>query len=120
MEKGKLEFNEGLGVEKLNEDSVQSDSVQEEVEQKSRRAVEFVISQSEQVAATTWAEGVKAKVIGTLKPSHSDVILCIIGVRNKYIVSGGKDGLLNVAQHSGSKVATLRGHEASVCSLALI
>jgi WD40 repeat protein len=44
----------------------------------------------------------------------------MIGIRNKYIVSGGKDGLLNVVQHSGSKVATLRGHEASVCSLALI
>lgn len=48
------------------------------------------------------------------------MILCVLGIRNKYIVSGGKDGLINVMSQSGSKVITLRGHEASVCSLALI
>lgn len=56
----------------------------------------------------------------TIKPPHSDIILCMIGVKNRYIVSGGKDALLNVMEKSGNKVATLRGHEASVCSLALI
>ena len=55
-----------------------------------------------------------------IKPPHSDVILCMIGVQNKYIVSGGKDSLVNVMTQSGNKVATLRGHEASVCSLAVI
>lgn len=44
----------------------------------------------------------------------------MLGIRNKYIVSGGKDGIINVMSQSGSKVITLRGHEASVCSLALI
>jgi hypothetical protein len=34
----------------------------------------------------------------------------VIGIRNRYIVSGGKDGFLNVSQHSGAKVASLRGH----------
>lgn len=61
-----------------------------------------------------------ARLNSVVKPPHSDVILCLIGVHNKYIVSGGKDGLLNVMTYSGSKVATLRGHESSVCSLALI
>jgi WD40 repeat protein len=55
----------------------------------------------------------------TLKPSHTDSLLCAISIGN-VIISGGKDGLLNVLSSDGRNIQTLRGHQASICSLALI
>lgn len=54
-----------------------------------------------------------------VKPLHNDILLCVISI-DKYIVSGGRDGLLNVMTSQGDKIATLRGHQASICCLALI
>ena len=46
-------------------------------------------------------------------------MLCTIAVGNQ-IVSGGRDGHLNVLSLDGKNVATLRGHQASICCLSLI
>jgi hypothetical protein len=41
-------------------------------------------------------------------------------INGKYIVTGGKDSHLNVYTLDGAKVTTLKGHQASICTLALI
>jgi hypothetical protein len=54
-----------------------------------------------------------------LKPSSIDSLLCAISVGN-VIVSGGRNGLLSVLSLNGNTIRTLKGHQASICSLALI
>jgi WD40 repeat protein len=65
-------------------------------------------------------EDLSLKPFGTIRADHSDIILCAIMVNGKYIVTGSKDGLLNVYSIDGAKVSTLKGHQASICSLAII
>jgi WD40 repeat protein len=41
-------------------------------------------------------------------------------INDKYIATGSKDKTINVYKFDGEKVATLRGHNASICCLATI
>lgn len=81
---------------------------------------EFSISQSEQIIEVDWAEEIGLKHFNCIQPDHTDSILCGIIISNRFLVTGGKDGLLNVQTLEGSKVTTLRGHEAGICTLSLI
>jgi len=85
-----------------------------------KKRKEFSISQSEQILETDWAEDVMMRHVNTIAPEHTDSILCGIVINNKFLVSGGKDGLLVVQTLDGEKVVTLRGHEAGICTLSLI
>jgi hypothetical protein len=85
-----------------------------------RKRKEFNISQSEQIIETDWAEDVILRHVNTIAPDHTDSILCAIVINNRFLVSGGKDGLLFVQTLDGEKVVSLRGHEASICALSLI
>lgn len=51
---------------------------------------------------------------------HSDAILCIFFVDNRQIATGSKDKTINVYNIDGSKVVTLRGHDASICTLSSV
>ena len=59
---------------------------------------------------------------GNLKAlEFSDIILCGIEVKKNQIAVGGKDGSLVIYDPStGNKIATLKGHKSSICSLAMI
>lgn len=59
---------------------------------------------------------------GNLKTiEFSDIVLCGIQIRRNQIAVGGKDGNLIIYDPStGNKIATLKGHKASICSLAMI
>lgn len=79
-----------------------------------------LVSQSQQIATTKWVEDLQLKPLATIRPDHSDRILCAIFVGGKFIVTGGKDSLLNVYSLDGAKITTLKGHQTSICSLAII
>ena len=49
---------------------------------------------------------------------HSDSILCIHFIGDKYVVTGSKDTTINVYTLGGRKIQSLRGHQAAVCCLA--
>jgi WD40 repeat protein len=51
---------------------------------------------------------------------HSDAILCIFFINDRYIATGSKDKTINVYSFDGEKVATLKGHNASICCLSMI
>jgi len=51
---------------------------------------------------------------------HSEAILCIFYIDNRYIATGSKDKTINIYSFDGQKVTTLRGHDASICSLSSI
>lgn len=51
---------------------------------------------------------------------HSDSILCIFFIDNRYVATGSKDKTINVYGIDGRKVTTLRGHDAAICSLSSI
>lgn len=59
---------------------------------------------------------------GNLKANEfNDIILCGIEIRKNQIAVGGKDGSLIIYDPStGNKIANLKGHKASICSLAMI
>lgn len=59
---------------------------------------------------------------GNLKAiEFTDIVLCGIEVKRNQIAVGGKDGSLIVYDPStGNKVATLKGHKAGICSLAMV
>ena len=50
----------------------------------------------------------------------SDIILCCLLLPSNQIVVGGKDGQLVVYHLNGERLCTLKGHNASICSLALV
>jgi WD40 repeat protein len=58
--------------------------------------------------------------VNSIQPGHFDLVLCAIVINNKYLVTGGKDSQLIVTTLQGEKIASLRGHESSICTLALI
>ena len=51
---------------------------------------------------------------------HRDAILCMYFVDDRYIVTGSKDKTINVYTFDGKKVTTLKGHDASICTLSTI
>lgn len=51
---------------------------------------------------------------------HSETILCIFYIDNRFIATGSKDKTINVYTFDGQKVTTLRGHDASICSLSSV
>lgn len=67
-----------------------------------------------------WVEDLGLRPLATIRPEHSDIVLCAILVNGKFIVTGGKDSNLNVYTIDGARVTTLKGHQASICSLAII
>jgi len=48
---------------------------------------------------------------------HNDAILCVFFIGDKQIATGTKDKTINIYSLDGSKTATLRGHDAPICSL---
>lgn len=101
-----------------------SHSLPERVTVEPRTPVEprkqFTVSKSEQIVTAPWVEEVSIRPTKTIKGDHSDVILCALFVNGKYIVTGGKDSIINVYTIDGTKVSTLKGHQAGICCLALI
>lgn len=51
---------------------------------------------------------------------HTDAILCIFFIDSRHIATGSKDKTINVYTIDGTKVTTLRGHDASICSLSSV
>lgn len=51
---------------------------------------------------------------------HSDAILCIFFINERYIATGSKDKTINIYSIEGEKITTLRGHSASICCLSMI
>ena len=66
-----------------------------------------------------WVENIKLNYQKTISSDHT-TILCGIVINSEYIATGGKDGLIYVLTLEGTKVATLKGHAASVCTLSTI
>lgn len=69
---------------------------------------------------TKWAESVNLKKLERVVTDHSDSILCIYFIDNRYVATGSKDKTINVYGIDGRKVTTLRGHDAAICSLSSI
>jgi WD40 repeat protein len=51
---------------------------------------------------------------------HSDAILCIFFIDNRYIATGSKDRTISVYGVDGRKVAVLKGHDAAICTLSSV
>ena len=77
------------------------------------------ISQSAQVISFPWVEDIKLHSSSTIYPDHSTV-LCAAVINNTYVVTGGKDSFIYVFTLEGMKIATLKAHTASVCTLSTI
>lgn len=69
---------------------------------------------------TKWAESVNLKKLERVVTDHADAILCIYFIDSRYIATGSKDKTINIYTFDGKKVTTLRGHEASICSLSAV
>jgi WD40 repeat protein len=79
------------------------------------------VSASQQIMTLDWAEDVRISSYGTIKSESNDIILCALEVKKNQIAIGGKDGILTIFDaSSGHKIASLKGHKASICSLALV
>lgn len=68
------------------------------------------ISPYEQSVCTKWAETVTLNRYETVFTDHSDAILCVYFIGDKYVATGSKDKTINVFTVEGKKTATLRGH----------
>jgi WD40 repeat protein len=66
-----------------------------------------------------WVEDIKVTFSKTIYTDHN-TILCALVINNTYLVTGGKDSLINVFTFDGMKIATLKAHTASVCTLSTI
>jgi WD40 repeat protein len=51
---------------------------------------------------------------------HNDAILCAFFIGDKQIATGSKDKTINIYSLDGSKIASLRGHDAPICSMSEI
>lgn len=87
--------------------------------QQSQKKITWV-GPSEQVAVTKWCEEVRLNQMNKVETDHTDAILCIYFVNDKFIATGSKDKTINIYSIDGKKVTTLRGHEASICCLSSI
>lgn len=65
------------------------------------------------------AGGISIKDNYCVRSLHTDITLCSVGYKNT-IITGGKDAIVTVNSLDGEKVITLRGHQASVCSMSII
>lgn len=78
------------------------------------------VSRSQQGAIVKWAEGLNLKKMERVVTDHQDSILCIFFIEDQFIATGSKDKTINIYDFSGRKITTLRGHDASICSLSTI
>ena len=76
------------------------------------------ISPTEQGCVTKWCEEVKLNRTERVGTDHSDSILCIQFIGDRYVATGSKDTTINVYTLEGRKIQTLRGHNAAICCLA--
>lgn len=72
---------------------------------------------NQQSAVTRYGETVGFNHIARIVTDHNDAILCIFFIGDKHIATGSKDKTINIYTLDGSKIATLRGHDAPICSL---
>lgn len=56
----------------------------------------------------------------TVYTDHQGMVLCAAIIKNQYIATGGKDSLIHVYSLDGTKIATLRGHSASICTIGVL
>lgn len=81
--------------------------------------LEFV-SSNQQCSLIKYGDTVNFNHKERIVTDHSDAILCIFFVSQKYVATGSKDKTINIYSFDGSKVATLKGHNASICCLSMI
>jgi WD40 repeat protein len=79
-----------------------------------------MVSSNEQGCVTKWCEEVRVNRMERVETDHSDSILCIHFLGDKYVATGSKDTTLNIYSLDGRKLRTLRGHEAAICCLATV
>ena len=72
------------------------------------------------MAVTKWANDLTLRKIERVVTDHRDAILFMYFIDDKYIATGSKDKTINVYTFDGKKVTTLRGHDASICTLSTI
>lgn len=78
------------------------------------------VSPSQQGTVVKWADGLSLKKTERVVTDHQDSILCMFFIENQYIATGSKDKTINIYDMEGRKITTLRGHDASICSLSTI
>jgi WD40 repeat protein len=78
------------------------------------------VGPNEQGCVTRWCEDIKLNRIERVETDHTDSILCIHFVGDKYIVTGSKDHTINVYSLDGKKIRYLKGHQAAICCLAFV
>ena len=78
------------------------------------------VGSNEQVCVTRWCEEVRLNRLEKVETDHSDSILCIHFVGDRYVATGSKDTTINIYSLDGRKLRTLRGHEAAICCMAYV
>ena len=80
----------------------------------------FRVSNSGQSLASSWVEDVKTSELRSISTNHHDIVLCAAIIKGTYIATGGKDSLINVYTFEGEKIATLRAHASSICTIGVL
>jgi hypothetical protein len=79
------------------------------------------VSQEQQSLAVEWAEGVALVAQQPVRSLSEEIALCAVEVGRNLVAVGSKDGLVGIYELPGGRqVATLRGHKASICKLAMV
>lgn len=78
------------------------------------------VSRTQQGTIVKWADGISLRKTERIVTDHQDSILCIFFIDNQFIATGSKDKTINIYDLEGKKITTLRGHDASICSLSTI
>lgn len=79
------------------------------------------LSQAQQTISYDWAEDVRVSDYTTLRADSDDIVLCALEVTKNTVAVGCKNGTITIHDLvTGNKRATLRGHKASICTLAMV
>lgn len=92
---------------------------QQKFTEETRNRLEYVSSNG-QCALIKYGDTVNFNHKERIVTDHTEAILCIFFINDKYIATGSKDKTINIYSTDGSKVTTLRGHAASICCLSMI
>lgn len=103
-----------------NEKKFGPDSQLQPQQSQAKKAAVLQVGRTEKSMVVKWAENCGLRKLERVVTDHGDAILCIYFVDSRYIATGSKDKTINIYTFDGKKVRTLKGHDASICSLSSV
>ncbi len=78
------------------------------------------IGPNQQGCVTRWCDDIKLNKLERVTTDHTDSILCIHFLGDRYVATGSKDTSINIYSLDGRKIKVLKGHDAAICCLSTV